>query len=80
MGIKIAYLADYKEYISAAAHWAFLTYGKYTSTTFKTEIEKFRNHCNEDKLPLTLIALDNNDRFIGMASLREKEEIKTELK
>jgi Acetyltransferase (GNAT) family len=79
MDIKIAYLKDYQEYITAVAHWSFLLSEKQNQpTTIKAEIEKFKTHCHDDKLPITLIALDN-DRLVGMCSLRETEDLKTEL-
>lgn len=78
--MKIVYLKDYKEYIPALANWSYKTWGGYNpQPSIKNQIEKFKQHCNTDKLPLTLIALDNNDKPIGMCSLRETDSIRSDL-
>lgn len=40
---------------------------------------KFHEHLNDDKLPLTLVAFDN-DKPVGMCSLRENDGIQPDLK
>ena len=40
--------------------------------------QRFLNHCNDEKLPLTLVAF-KNQQPIGMCSLRENEGIRPEL-
>ena len=47
--------------------------------TIETAELKFNSHLNETKLPLTLVALEN-DKPIGMCSLRENDGIREDLK
>src|SRR5437870_1341133 len=80
MKIRIVYLKDYNEYITALSQWAFDTWSHYNPrATRKSQIEKFTTHCNIDTLPLTLLALDDNDKPIGMCSLRETDGIRPDL-
>ena len=78
--MKIAYLKDYQEYMTALGKWSFEAWSKYNpQATRKNQIEKFKTHCHVDTLPLTLIALNKNDELIGMCSLRNSEGIRPEL-
>jgi len=80
MKIKIAYLKEYQEYVPALGQWSFDTWSKFNPTsTRKGQIEKFKAHCNIDTLPLTLVALDEMDRLLGMCSLRESDGIRPDL-
>jgi Acetyltransferase (GNAT) family len=80
MAIKIAYLEDYKEYMTALAHWSYRIHSHDDQpTTIKAQIDLFKKYCNKNKLPLTLIALDPHERLIGMCSLKETEKIRPEL-
>jgi GNAT superfamily N-acetyltransferase len=79
MNLTIAYLKDYKEYIAALAQWSFDTWSPYDpSATRKNQIQKYKDHCNIDRLPLALIALDGF-KLIGMCSLRETEGVRSDL-
>jgi predicted N-acetyltransferase YhbS len=80
MNVKIAYLKNYQEYVTAVAKWSFDTWSMYNpQMTRKSQIQKFKLHCNIDRLPLTLVALDENDFIIGMCSLRENDGIRPDL-
>jgi GNAT superfamily N-acetyltransferase len=79
MNLTIAYLKDYKEYIAALAQWSFDTWSQYDpNATRRNQIQKYKDHCNIDRLPLALIALDGF-KLVGMCSLRETEDIRPDL-
>ncbi len=82
MLITIAYLRDYKEYVDALGLWSFDTWFKYhpLGTTRKSQILKYKRHFNINTLPLTLIALTEDNKLIGMCSLIEDEGIRCDLK
>ena len=82
MLITIAYLRDYKEYVGTLGLWSFDVWSKYhpPGTTRKKQILKYKGHFNIETLPLTLIALTENDRLIGMCSLTEEEGIHSDSK
>ena len=82
MLITIAYLRDYKEYVGTLGLWSFDVWSKYhpPGITRKKQILKYKGHFNIETLPLTLIALTENDRLIGMCSLTEEEGIRSDLK
>jgi N-acetylglutamate synthase-like GNAT family acetyltransferase len=80
MDIKIAYLKDYQEYVTAVSKWSYDIWSAYEPhMTRKSQIQKFKQHCNIDKLPLTLIALNDYDYIIGMCSLRQNDGIRPDL-
>ena len=80
MTIRIAYLYDYKEYVTALGQWSFEIWSPYDpEVTRKNQSEKFKQHCNIDTLPLTLIALSDKDELIGMCSLQETDGIRSDL-
>jgi GNAT superfamily N-acetyltransferase len=75
MNLTISYLKDYQEYIAALAQWSFDTWSQYDPTaTRRNQIQKYKDHCNRDQLPLTLVALDGF-KLVGMCSLRATEDM-----
>ncbi len=80
MNYKITYLADHSDLVSTCASWAFDTWGKYNSSyTLDKRIDSFSQHCNKDRIPLTILALNENDVPIGMSSLRSNDGIRPDL-
>ncbi len=78
MPITIKYLAQHPEFIPICANWAFSSWGKYNpEASLQKSIDGFTKHCQQDALPLTLIAtLD--DQLVGMVSLRNDDGMKNE--
>lgn len=73
------YLADEPEQVATCAKWAFDAWGKYNPTvTQDMRAERFREHCNKDKIPLTIICKVDS-QIAGMASLRANDGIGEEL-
>lgn len=75
--IEIKYLVDCQEYIPILAklwyeeisrHWV-------KDSSVEKAIERLRVHLNKDKLPLALVALQDNNP-VGMACLRETDGIR----
>jgi hypothetical protein len=80
MNVKIAYLKNYQEYVTAVASWSYDIGCQYDAQmTRKGQIQIFKQRCNIDKLPLTLVALDDNNFIIGTCSLCENEDIRPDL-
>lgn len=80
MAFVISFLKDYAEYVAAVANWSFEAWSKYNpQATRKSQIEIFKQHCNIDRLPLTLIALTSNGKPVGMCSLRENDGVSSKL-
>ncbi|MEZ4536997.1 MAG: GNAT family N-acetyltransferase [Cyanobacteriota/Melainabacteria group bacterium] len=80
MKYKIVYLADHREFVPVCASWAFRTWGKYNlSYTLEKRVESFTQHCNKEELPLTIVALSQTAKPIGMASLRSNDGIRPDL-
>jgi GNAT superfamily N-acetyltransferase len=78
--IDIKYLADHPAYINKCAEWSFKVWGRFNpNATIEKSIDIFTRHCNKDKTPLTLLAIENN-RLIGMASLKDDDGLVSELK
>jgi GNAT superfamily N-acetyltransferase len=68
--LKIDYLKNHPHFIPVLARWAFDTWGMYNPGRAYEKIQQgISDYLNDDRLPLTLIALRNNVP-IGMASLR----------
>lgn len=79
MNIQIAYLQDYPEYIPLLAKWMLDEWGKYNPLSSEAKAQqKLKDHLNNDKLPLTLIALKDN-KPIGTCSLRVNDGIRQDL-
>jgi len=77
--IKIAYLADYPEYVNDLVQWNYNSWHQYDpSLTMEKSKKAFEERkLNNNKIPLTIIALDENisnnkDRLVGMVTLKEK--------
>lgn len=80
MDLKIVYLADHPKHVPVCATWAFNTWGKYNSLyTLEKRLDSFTQHCNKGQLPLTILAVDEAGRPIGMASLRANDGVRPEL-
>lgn len=76
MDPKIVYLADHRELVTTCATWA----GKYNSSyTLDKRIVSFGQHCNKDRLPLTILALNHENIPMGMSSLRPNDGIRPDL-
>jgi N-acetylglutamate synthase-like GNAT family acetyltransferase len=70
MPITIEYLAHVPEHIPTLAQITFDTWSKYDpSLTIEDSLVHIKSRLNTDKVPLTLVALDN-DNLIGMANLK----------
>ena len=77
--IRINNLAEFPEVISVCAQWSFDAWGKYTpGSTVQKSREKFREHCNKDSLPITILAM-LGEKVSGMASLRTSDGLKEAL-
>lgn len=77
--IRINDLAEFPELISVCAQWSFDAWGKYTpGATVQKSREKFREHCNKDSLPTTILPM-LGEKVAGMASLRTSDGLKEDL-
>jgi N-acetylglutamate synthase-like GNAT family acetyltransferase len=57
------------------AQWSFNTWSQYDpNATRRNQIQKYKDHCNKDQLPLVLVALDGF-KLVGMCCLRASEDI-----
>lgn len=72
--IEIRFLSDCKQFILELAQLWINELGKDSEQPFdiKNVVQRFVEHCNKDKLPLTYVAIYQN-KPIGMASLRVTE-------
>jgi GNAT superfamily N-acetyltransferase len=71
--LKIDYLMNHPNHIEQLAKWRTNEWGKYNNLlTYEYSIKSFKDHCNNNKLPLTYICLENA-KPIGMVSLRKEE-------
>ena len=77
---EIKFLADCQQYISQLAKMHFDEISKHwvPDASVERSRQRFMEHASKDKLPLTLVALRNNNP-IGMVSLREKDGIRPDL-
>jgi Acetyltransferase (GNAT) family len=74
MQVEVYYLKHYPEFISAVAIRSYQYLRKfYPDITIKGQIRKFKRTCNTDQLPLTLIALDENQALLGMCLLESSD-------
>ena len=58
---KIAYLADYPEYTHTVAEWVYNQWADKSKKTLEAIIESFEKRRVKNKIPLTLIALADNE-------------------
>jgi predicted N-acetyltransferase YhbS len=71
--MRIDYLANHPELIPTIAEWHTREWGDVPPlATVADRIEKFRGHLNRDRIPLTLVAVDD-DELLGSASLVEED-------
>ena len=79
MNFVITYLKEHPEHVSLLASWMFNTWGHYNSqSSLEKAQNKLNEHLNEDWLPLTMVALENNHP-VGMCSLRKNDGIRPDL-
>jgi len=80
MSIRIAYLKHYPEEISALAKiWHSVLGSIWVPDIPIDRVEqRFREHLNDESLPITFVAFDGN-KLIGGASLRENDGIRPDL-
>jgi Acetyltransferase (GNAT) family len=72
MKVHITYLKYYQEYTTALARWSFNLQSQYSSKcTIKSQIKKYKSSCHDERLPLTLIALNENQKLVGMCSVKK---------
>lgn len=78
--IEIKLLSDCQQYISQLAKLQFDEISKHwvPGATIERVKQRLIEHANVDKLPLTFVALHNNNP-IGMASLRDNDGIRPDL-
>jgi len=78
--IKIKYLCQFPQYVPDLANiWKESIGTAYLPDVTAEDIEvKLKSHLNQDILPLTYVALDD-DKAIGMASLRSDDGITSDL-
>ncbi len=81
MNVKIDLLKNYPQHIPRLIEIWYEGIAKLwmPETCIDRVKEKLNNHLNDDSLPLTFVAL-NNDMPIGMCSLRENDGIRPNLK
>ena len=71
--MKIEYLADHENLLPTLAKWYFDEWGyKNKKNTLEKAIEYHRQYLNKDKIPLILIAIEN-DNPLGAAQLKYYE-------
>lgn len=79
MAIDIAYLKDYPQYLSLIAEWIFNEWGHYNpGASLDSAKSKLSEHLNKDNLPITFVALENNQP-VGTCSLRINDGIRPDL-
>ncbi|MBN9289040.1 MAG: hypothetical protein BGO43_01695 [Gammaproteobacteria bacterium 39-13] len=79
MKIDIAYLKDYPQHLSLIAQWIFNEWGHYNpGSSLDRAKSKLSEHLNKDSLPITFIALENNQP-VGTCSLRINDGIRPDL-
>jgi hypothetical protein len=77
---RIVYLSELSQLVGLCAWWAFKTWGKYNpSYNLTKRIENFTQHCNCDRIPLTVLYLNEEGLPLGMASLRDNDGIRPDL-
>lgn len=79
MNIDIAYLKDHPQYLPLVAEWVFNEWGHYNpGSTLDRAKSKLSEHLNKDSLPITFVALENNQP-VGTCSLRVNDGIRPDL-
>ena len=71
--MKIEYLADHKTMIPTITRWYFNEWGVNYTTVTKLDISKsVRAHCNKDRIPVALVALEG-DALVGVVCLKTND-------
>ena len=80
MHIKIAYLKDHPDKIPALANLWHKVLGSIWAPdiTIERVEQRFREHLNNNLLPMTFVAFDGN-KLVGSVSLRESDGIRPDL-
>ncbi|MBS0287546.1 MAG: GNAT family N-acetyltransferase [Proteobacteria bacterium] len=79
MNVDIAYLKDYPQHLPLVAQWIFNEWGHLNpGASLEKAKAKLSAHLNKDTLPITFIALENNQP-VGTCSLRINDGIRQEL-
>ncbi len=66
---QIAYLADYPEHLPVVAGWIFDEWGaEMPGSTLQSTLADFSQHLNRDRIPLTMLALEDGQPA-GTASI-----------
>jgi len=66
--IIIGYLADYPNMIPICASWSYGQWSYHSNGTLEHTLTRFTKGANKERLPFTLVALDNQ-KPVGMISL-----------
>ncbi len=72
---EIVYLADHPEHIHTIAEWIYNQWADKSKKTLNEVIESFKKRCVKNKIPLTLIALADNE-CVGTVTIY-KNDLKT---
>ncbi|MBS0286697.1 MAG: GNAT family N-acetyltransferase [Proteobacteria bacterium] len=76
MKIDIAYLKDCPQHLPLIAQWIFNEWGHYNPVSSLDRAKsKLNEHLNKDSLPITFVALENNQP-VGTCSLRINDGIR----
>ncbi len=79
MKIDIIYLKDYPQHLSLIAEWIFNEWAHYNpGSSLDRAKSKLSEHLNKDSLPITFVALENNQP-VGTCSLRINDGIRPDL-
>lgn len=70
--IKIAYLADHPEHVQTVAEWIYNQWVDKSQKTLDQVIESFKKRCVKNKIPLTLVALADNE-CVGTVTLYKND-------
>ena len=71
--MKLEYLADNLEFLPVLANWFFEEWGYLEKErTFKKEMDNLRKYLNKEKVPLILLAVENEE-LLGAAQIKYHE-------
>jgi predicted N-acetyltransferase YhbS len=72
MGVKIRFLKEYSQWIPIIAEWFYEEWGEFHPELDVDEIaERLWERCNTDRIPLALVAVQQDEDVIGTVSLKE---------
>lgn len=72
MNLRIYNLVEHKKYIPTVAKWVYDEWSSKYGERFEVTLKKTENTCNENKIPLTLIAFIDNEP-VGVVALWEND-------